>query len=242
MAAACRAVAEWAGWICKKDGRARRAGDCHALRSSFRKRGMPPGFMDRLRPGGIDGLSIIGKLRDLGKTTSVLIVSALTSTEESALAQVQQQLPPLEKELEQTRDLLRVLVGNAPDHDLPEKFELSALHLPEDLPVSLPSKVAAGGTAGSLPLPIRPHAAETRHDDSAFSYSDRGHHVGPDTGRSTCHGRWATGHFASPGACLVGAACARCNAMTGHKSYKICALAAQAETFVPSRLLRSMHG
>jgi two-component system OmpR family response regulator len=39
-------------------------------------------IMDRLLPGGIDGLSIIGKLRDLGKTTPVLIVSALTSTDE----------------------------------------------------------------------------------------------------------------------------------------------------------------
>ena len=39
-------------------------------------------IMDRMLPGGIDGLSIIGKLRDLGKTTPVLIVSALTSTDE----------------------------------------------------------------------------------------------------------------------------------------------------------------
>lgn len=39
-------------------------------------------IMDRLLPGGVDGLSIIGKLRDLGKTTPVLIVSALTSTDE----------------------------------------------------------------------------------------------------------------------------------------------------------------
>lgn len=63
------------------------------------------------------------------------------AAQESALAQVQQLLPPLEKQLEQTRDLLRVLVGNAPDHDIPETFELSTLHLPEDLPVSLPSKL-----------------------------------------------------------------------------------------------------
>jgi two-component system, OmpR family, response regulator len=39
-------------------------------------------IMDRLLPGGVDGLSIVGKLRDLGKTTPVLIVSALTSTDE----------------------------------------------------------------------------------------------------------------------------------------------------------------
>jgi two-component system, OmpR family, response regulator len=39
-------------------------------------------IIDRLLPGGVDGLSIVGKLRDLGKTTPVIIVSALTSTDE----------------------------------------------------------------------------------------------------------------------------------------------------------------
>ena len=38
--------------------------------------------IDRLLPGAVDGLSIVGKLRDLGKTTPVLIVSALTSTDD----------------------------------------------------------------------------------------------------------------------------------------------------------------
>jgi two-component system, OmpR family, response regulator len=39
-------------------------------------------ILDRLLPGGIDGLSIVAKLRDLGKRTPVLILSALTSTDE----------------------------------------------------------------------------------------------------------------------------------------------------------------
>jgi len=39
-------------------------------------------IVDRLLPGGVDGLSIVGKLRDLGKKTPVLILSALTSTDE----------------------------------------------------------------------------------------------------------------------------------------------------------------
>src|SRR5579862_2682507 len=39
-------------------------------------------IVDRLLPGGIDGLSIVRKLRDLGKETPVLILSALTSTDE----------------------------------------------------------------------------------------------------------------------------------------------------------------
>jgi NodT family efflux transporter outer membrane factor (OMF) lipoprotein len=63
------------------------------------------------------------------------------AAQESALAQSQQLLSPLERQLEQTRDLLRVLVGNAPDHDVPETFELNSLHLPEDLPLALPSKL-----------------------------------------------------------------------------------------------------
>lgn len=39
-------------------------------------------ILDRLLPGQVDGLSIVGKLRDLHKTTPVLIVSALTSVDE----------------------------------------------------------------------------------------------------------------------------------------------------------------
>ncbi len=39
-------------------------------------------ILDRLLPGEIDGLSILGRLRDLGKSTPVLILSALTSTDE----------------------------------------------------------------------------------------------------------------------------------------------------------------
>jgi two-component system OmpR family response regulator len=39
-------------------------------------------IIDRLLPGGVDGLSIVGKLRDLGKKMPVLILSALSSTDE----------------------------------------------------------------------------------------------------------------------------------------------------------------
>jgi two-component system, OmpR family, response regulator len=39
-------------------------------------------ILDRLLPGGIDGLGIVGKLRDLGKRTPVLILSALSGTDE----------------------------------------------------------------------------------------------------------------------------------------------------------------
>jgi two-component system OmpR family response regulator len=39
-------------------------------------------IVDRMLPGGVDGLSIVTKLRDLRKRTPVLIVSAMTSTDE----------------------------------------------------------------------------------------------------------------------------------------------------------------
>ena len=63
------------------------------------------------------------------------------AAQEAALAQVEQTLPPLEKQLKQNRDLLAALAGRFPSEDLEEKFELGALTLPQDLPVSLPSNL-----------------------------------------------------------------------------------------------------
>ncbi len=61
------------------------------------------------------------------------------AAQETALAQVQQTLPPLQKQLEQTRDQLAALAGGFPAQELIGTFELSRLHLPQDLPMSLPS-------------------------------------------------------------------------------------------------------
>jgi NodT family efflux transporter outer membrane factor (OMF) lipoprotein len=63
------------------------------------------------------------------------------AAQEATLAQAQATLPPLEKQFEQNRDLLRVLVGNLPNEELAETFDLDAIHLPQELPVSLPSKL-----------------------------------------------------------------------------------------------------
>lgn len=63
------------------------------------------------------------------------------TTQELALAQAEQALPPLTRQLEQTRNLIRALAGNTPDQDVPETFELATLHLPAELPLSLPSKL-----------------------------------------------------------------------------------------------------
>jgi NodT family efflux transporter outer membrane factor (OMF) lipoprotein len=63
------------------------------------------------------------------------------AAQESQLAQVQATLPPLLKQLAQQRDLLAALSGKFPSENLPEQFELSSLQLPEELPVSLPSRL-----------------------------------------------------------------------------------------------------
>ena len=63
------------------------------------------------------------------------------AAQEALLAQSEQALPPLTKQLEQTRDLIRALDGNLPNQDVPETFELADLHLPEELPLTLPSNL-----------------------------------------------------------------------------------------------------
>lgn len=63
------------------------------------------------------------------------------AAQESQLAQVEAALPPLLKQLAQQRDLLTALSGGFPYQDLAEKFELSSLQLPEDLPLSIPSQL-----------------------------------------------------------------------------------------------------
>jgi NodT family efflux transporter outer membrane factor (OMF) lipoprotein len=63
------------------------------------------------------------------------------AAQEEQLAQAEALLPPLDKQFEQNRDLIRALVGNLPDQDVPETIELDSLTLPRDLPLSLPSKI-----------------------------------------------------------------------------------------------------
>ena len=63
------------------------------------------------------------------------------AAQEAQLAQVAATLPPLLKQLAEQRDLLAVLSGGFPQEDLAEKFELSSLQLPQELPLSLPSKL-----------------------------------------------------------------------------------------------------
>jgi NodT family efflux transporter outer membrane factor (OMF) lipoprotein len=61
--------------------------------------------------------------------------------QESAEAQTAETLPPLQKQLGQTRDALTALLGRLPSGEPAETFHLSGLTLPTDLPVSVPSKL-----------------------------------------------------------------------------------------------------
>jgi NodT family efflux transporter outer membrane factor (OMF) lipoprotein len=74
--------------------------------------------------------------RSLG-TASDLDVLAQQSLE----ATTAQTLPPLQKQLGQTRDALTALLGRLPSDEPVETFRLDELTLPTNLPVSLPSKL-----------------------------------------------------------------------------------------------------
>jgi len=65
------------------------------------------------------------------------------AAQESQLAQVEATLPPLLKQSAQLHDQLAGLAGRFPSEESDEKFALSTLQLPQDLPVSLPSKLVA---------------------------------------------------------------------------------------------------
>ena len=63
------------------------------------------------------------------------------AAQETALAQVEQTLPPLQKQFEQNRNLLTALLGRLPNDDPEEVFDLASLRLPQELPVGVPSKL-----------------------------------------------------------------------------------------------------
>ncbi|HET7884039.1 MAG TPA: efflux transporter outer membrane subunit [Acetobacteraceae bacterium] len=62
-------------------------------------------------------------------------------TQEAQLAQTRATLPPLQKQLAQTRNQLTALAGALPAHETRETFSLDSMRLPQDLPVSLPSQL-----------------------------------------------------------------------------------------------------
>jgi NodT family efflux transporter outer membrane factor (OMF) lipoprotein len=63
------------------------------------------------------------------------------AAQEAALAQARATLPPLRKALAQNHDLLLALAGAFPSEGPRGLFKLADLHLPVDLPISLPSQL-----------------------------------------------------------------------------------------------------
>jgi len=62
-------------------------------------------------------------------------------TQENQVAQTRASIPALEKALDQARHQLSVYVGKLPSESGMPEFQLESLHLPEDLPLSLPSNL-----------------------------------------------------------------------------------------------------
>ncbi|MGB6606100.1 MAG: efflux transporter outer membrane subunit [Steroidobacteraceae bacterium] len=61
--------------------------------------------------------------------------------QQAAEAQTAATLPPLQKQLGQTRDALTALLGRLPSQEPAQTFRLEDLTLPQELPVSLPSRL-----------------------------------------------------------------------------------------------------
>jgi NodT family efflux transporter outer membrane factor (OMF) lipoprotein len=81
-----------------------------------------------------DLLGILRRQQGLGQAAG-----ADVAQQEAALAQAQLVLPPLRKQLDVQRDALTALAGRLPDKEIAQTFDLAALKLPVDVPVSLPS-------------------------------------------------------------------------------------------------------
>lgn len=81
-------------------------------------------------------LDVVKRQFQLGGVSKVDVL-----TQQSQLANIRATLPPLRKQLAQTRDQLAVLLGHLPSDQPAARFELDDLKLPDNLPVSLPSSL-----------------------------------------------------------------------------------------------------
>jgi NodT family efflux transporter outer membrane factor (OMF) lipoprotein len=86
----------------------------------------------------VEQLTIIKQQAELGSASQVDVLA-----QQTALEQERANLPPLQKQLQQNRHRLSVLVGDLPSTSPAAQFKLADLKLPSQLPVSLPSKLVA---------------------------------------------------------------------------------------------------
>ncbi|MGA2775977.1 MAG: efflux transporter outer membrane subunit [Steroidobacteraceae bacterium] len=83
-----------------------------------------------------DALRLMRRQRELGS-----IAESDVYAQDAALAQLEETLPPLQRQLEQARDQLAALTGHLPaDLKLPT-FSLEQMQLPADIPVGVPSEL-----------------------------------------------------------------------------------------------------
>ncbi|HTZ77828.1 MAG TPA: efflux transporter outer membrane subunit [Stellaceae bacterium] len=81
-------------------------------------------------------LNLLQRQFDLGGASKAAVLA-----QAATLAQAKAGLPVLQKQLAQQRNLLAVLAGRFPSDEPSEKFELASMQLPQNLPLSLPSKL-----------------------------------------------------------------------------------------------------
>jgi NodT family efflux transporter outer membrane factor (OMF) lipoprotein len=83
-----------------------------------------------------ESLSILRRELELGS-----IAEGDVFAQEAALAQLESTLPPLNRQLQTSHDLLAVLTGRLPADFTAVHFELDDLALPTDLPLGIPSEL-----------------------------------------------------------------------------------------------------
>jgi len=91
---------------------------------------------ERLLQMGKQLTDIVQRQRKLGTASELDLLA-----QQTAEAQTAQTLPPLQRQLGQSRDALTALLGRLPSNEPRETFRLEDLTLPSELPVSLPSKL-----------------------------------------------------------------------------------------------------
>lgn len=81
-------------------------------------------------------LALLQRQLDLGA-----IPGSDVAAQQAALAQTEATLAPLNKQLAQQLDLIARLAGKLPSETMKFRFELDSLELPQELPLSLPSRL-----------------------------------------------------------------------------------------------------
>lgn len=83
-----------------------------------------------------EALQILRRQYEIGSIAMTDVMA-----QEAALATAEATVPPLKKQLEQSRHALATLAGHFPGEGVEEHFELASLHLPEDLPLTVPAQL-----------------------------------------------------------------------------------------------------